>query len=688
MDSGAAAELLIPVRGSIDEIVYDYLHSLLVHHEGWESESVGDLMCPLLEHLSIPKETIEVLAEKVERLLPNTKKAEHQLVPLEAPILMQEIISSTHRHESVDLEALSSTKHPSNPTSKAEKRAKAAEKRDLFHPTAQPPAYSLENLDSFDSRGKCRDLRLETLDVSVPGRRILTNTALCLAHGRRYGLVGRNGVGKSTLLRHLSARILPVPLYLNILHIEQEAIGDDTPAIESVLRAHALRHFLLQQEALISEQLADESVEHDNRSKWLTRMRIVSNRLREIDSDRAETKASLILLGLGFTQDQLRLPTRVFSGGWRMRLALAGALLCEPDILLLDEPTNMLDIPAVVWLQQYLVRWPNTILIVSHDQAFLNSTCTDTLHMHDEQLDSYRGPYSTFIQTREERVKNAQREYDAQVLYRNHLQDFIDRWRYNAARAAQAQSKIKILERLPALVPITQEAKIEFSFAPVDRLSPPLIQLDDVSFGWTAGKVLLEKISLSLLPESRVAIVGANGTGKTTLLKLMAGLLDPVSGRCQRNGRLKFAFFAQHHVDQLDLSENPVEYLARRFPGNTEEHYRRSLGAFGLGGPLALQTIGTLSGGQKSRVIFAAMYLQAPHVLILDEPTNHLDMDSIEALVQALNSFNGGVIVVSHDQRFLRAACRELWLCCDRTVRRFDGDVDDYVASLLGPASN
>jgi ATP-binding cassette, subfamily F, member 3 len=343
----------------------------------------------------------------------------------------------------------------------------------------------------------------------------------------------------------------------------------------------------------------------------------------------------------------------------------------------------MLDIPAVAWLSSYLNAWPNTLLVVSHDREFLDEICTDVLHLHHETLDAYKGNYTQFLTTREERRKHYEKEYETNLTYRRHLQDFVDKWRYNAARAALAQSKLKILEKLPVLKPWPTDPPVILKFPDVEKISPPLLQLDDVLFSYNMERdPLLKNINFSMQLDARVAIVGPNGAGKTTFLKLMTGALQPVRGKVFIHGRLRFAFFSQHHVDQLDLSMNPLQFLGSKFPGLQEEEYRRHLGAFGLSGPLALQPIFTLSGGQKSRLVFATLSLSYPHVLILDEPTNHLDVDSIDALIESLKVFQGGVVVVSHDTRFIEQTCFEILVCNDGTLKRYDGTIRQYVKSL------
>lgn len=381
-----------------------------------------------------------------------------------------------------------------------------------------------------------------------------------------------------------------------------------------------------------------------------------------------------------------------------MRLALARALFCKPDILLADEVTNYLDFPAVVWLENYFRKWEATLLVVSHDRSFLDNVSTDILHLHDGVLDYYKGNFTNFVVTKAERRKNQVREYEAQLQYRQHLQAFIDRWRFNAKRAAQAQSKIKILEKLPPLIEppkddmegISGEGQdIFFRFNEPEKLSPPILRVNEVTFGYNKDRIILKDVSFDVQMDSKVAIVGPNGAGKSTLIRLMMGQIEPNSGTVQRHGRLRVALFSQHHVDQLELALSSVQFLGKIYPDKGEEEYRRILGRYGIAGTTALQPIGTLSGGQKSRVVFAWMAMANPHVLVLDEPTNHLDMDSIDALAQALRNFKGGVAMVSHDERFVDSVCSEVWVCEGGRLQRFEtkagvqeGIVAQYKKSL------
>ncbi|KDN39619.1 putative positive effector protein GCN20 [Tilletiaria anomala UBC 951] len=565
-------------------------------------------------------------------------------------------------------------------------------------------------LESVGARGKNKDINLPSIDLSFGSLRILSNATLTLTGGRRYGLIGRNGVGKSTLLRNMALREVPIPTSVSLLYVEQEIVGDDTTAIEAVLRADVWRAKLMEEEKSINDELQklEESAKaaidaaqaaanaagglstgsavdlptrqrENKREELSARLGGVQARLVDMEAETGPARAAALLYGLGFNESDQQKPTKAFSGGWRMRLALARALFCKPDLLMLDEPSNHLDLPAVAWLEDYLANeWTGTLLLVSHDRAFLNQVATDIIHMHSERLDYYKGNFDQFYETREERRKNQQREYEANMQKRAHIQAFVDRWRVNANRAAQAQSKLKELERMPVIEPPEQDDIVKFRLPETERLAPPLLQLDGVTFGYTPDKLLLKNVSFDVTMDSRIAVVGGNGAGKTTLMKLLLGEINPTKGMQKRNSKLRVGWFTQHHVDQLDLTQSAVGFLAARFPGKTEQEYRQHLGAFGITGMTGLQKIATLSGGQKSRVAFAALSLLQPHILILDEPTNHLDIEGLDALMDAIKRWNGGIICVTHDERFISGALDELWVCHDGTVEKFYGSVSSY----------
>lgn len=552
--------------------------------------------------------------------------------------------------------------------------------------------------------GKSKDIQIDTFDLYVgDGQRILSDASLSLAHGHRYGIVGQNGIGKSTLLRALSRRELNVPKHITILHVEQEITGSETSAIQSVLDADVWRKSLLKEEKQHQERINEieelrkefdeESLEVkklDNEREDLEQHLLeVVEKLNEMESDKAEARAASILYGLGFTKDSQQRPTNSFSGGWRMRLSLARALFCKPDLLLLDEPSNMLDVPSITFLGDYLKTYENTVIIVSHDRAFLNEVATDIIHQHSERLDYYRGQdFDTFYATKEERRKNAQREYENQMQVRAHMQAFIDKYRYNAAKSSEAQSRIKKLEKMPVLEPPEEDKAITFSFPEPDGISPPILTLKEVSFGYSPDDLLLKDVDLDVQMDSRIALVGANGCGKTTLLKVLMEKLRPLKGWVSKNPRLRIGYFAQHHVDSMDLTLSAVDWMSKAFPGKTDEEYRRHLGSFGITGTLGLQKMQLLSGGQKSRVAFASLCLSNPHILIMDEPSNHLDTAGLDALSDALRKFKGGVLMVSHDVDTIHRVCNEIWVSEAGTVKKFDGTIYDYKKYILASADN
>ena len=349
----------------------------------------------------------------------------------------------------------------------------------------------------------------------------------------------------------------------------------------------------------------------------------------------------------------------------------------------------MLDVPSITFLSTYLQSYPSTLLVVSHDRAFLNEVATDIIHQHSERLDYYKGAnFDSFYATKEERRKTAKREYENQMVQRAHLQSFIDKFRYNAAKSSEAQSRIKKLEKMPVLQPPEAEYSVHFRFPDVEKLSPPIIQMSDVSFGYTKDKPLLSKIDLDVQLDSRIGIVGPNGAGKTTVLKLLIGQLTPSSGLISQHPRLRVGFFAQHHVDALDMNASPLTFMSRTYPGKSDEEYRRHLGAFGITGTTSLQKMSLLSGGQKSRVAFACLGLTNPHILVLDEPSNHLDIEAMDALSKALREFQGGVLMVSHDVTMLQNVCDSLWVCDRGRVEPFPGDITSYKRKLQAQADN
>ncbi|KAG9104507.1 hypothetical protein FRC06_001888 [Ceratobasidium sp. 370] len=682
MDIDIADEIreLVP---KAEEILVEYLAGYV--EDADEDEDIVSVTRAFLESPAEGGDEagLETLLTKIERYLEEKRIADGKarqptLTRLDKVVDMSQapaMSSTIAMSEGVDLSSINKGKASRvdmKKLEKAEAKIKAKiekrSRRDLYEGSKlidmQKKQQSYEEMflkvNSLEARaagkGKSKDIHLPAIDVTFGSHRILQGASLTLAHGRRYGLIGRNGVGKSTLLRHIALREVPIPAHISILFVEQEIVGDDTTALESVLKADVWRDRLLKEEKALNERLlkleeagGDDRVADEAKEELSAQLADVHTRLAEMEAER-----------LGFAESDQHKATRTFSGGWRMRLALARALFVKPDLLMLDEPSNHIDLNALAWLEDYLQTWPSTLLVVSHDRAFLDAVATDIVHQHSARLDYYKGNFTQFYATKTERDRNARKEYETQMTYRAHLQSFIDRWRYNANRAAQAQSKIKILEKLPDLEPPEAEETEKFKFPETEKISPPLLQLSEVSFGYTPDNIILRNVNIDIGLESRIAVVGPNGAGKSTMIKLLTGELNPMGGQVNRNGRLRIAYFGQHHLDTLTPNLSPVAFLAGRFPGKSEQEYRQHLGAFGITGLTGLQTIATLSGGQKSRVAFSVLSMQRPHLLLLDEPTNHLDIEGLDALMSALQSWNGGVILISHDERFITTVSNEV----------------------------
>ncbi|KYR01918.1 ABC transporter-related protein [Tieghemostelium lacteum] len=522
-----------------------------------------------------------------------------------------------------------------------------------------------------------RDIHVEAFSLSYGKNDLIVNTDLHLNYGRKYGFIGRNGMGKTTLLRHIASRELGIDNNLSILHVEQEVNGADISVIDCVLEAD------IERDQLLKEVNRLNALPDNEKTNLAAKFQHIYDRLNVIDAHTAEARASSILCGLGFTEEMQQSPTKQFSGGWRMRVSLARALFIQPDVLLLDEPTNHLDLFACLWLEQYLINWEKTLMIVSHQREFLNAVCTDIIHLNNKKLDYYKGNYSVFERTRTDRLKSQQRVFEAQQNQRKHVQAFIDRFRYNAKRAKMAQSRIKFLEKMDVVSEVSDDPTVTLQFLEPEPLSPPILQFQDVSFGYQKDKLIFKNLNIGIDMNSRVALVGANGVGKTTLLQLLAGELEETSGLVLRNGKLRFSRFSQHFVDQLDLTKSPLDNFLTKYPGTNSQTARAHLGKFGLSGDLALRTVNTLSGGQKSRVVLSQIAWTRPHVLLLDEPSNHLDIDTVDALCQALNEFEGGILLVSHDERLISLVCDEIWYFDGednepKEIKSFDGDWTDY----------
>ncbi|EEZ98814.1 ATP-binding cassette sub-family F member 1 [Tribolium castaneum] len=531
------------------------------------------------------------------------------------------------------------------------------------------------------------DIKIENFSISAKGNDLFVNANLLIANGRHYGLVGPNGHGKTTLLRHIAQRAFAIPPNIDILYCEQEVVADDFSAVESVLKSDVKRTELLEECKKLEDAFntGDLGVQD--------RLNEVYAELKAIGADSAEPKARRILAGLGFTKEMQDRATKNFSGGWRMRVSLARALYIEPTLLLLDEPTNHLDLNAVIWLDNYLQGWKKTLLIVSHDQSFLDNVCNEIIHLDNQKLYYYKGNYSMFKKMYQQKRKEMIKEYEKQEKRLKELKAHgsskkqAEKKQKEALTRKQEKNRTKMQKQEDETAPteLLQKPKeyfVKFSFPEPPPLQPPILGLHNVTFAYSGQKPLFRNTDFGIDMSSRVAIVGPNGVGKSTFLKLLTGDLDPQQGEVRKNHRLRIGRFDQHSGEHLTAEETPAEYLMRLFDLPYEKS-RKQLGTFGLASHAHTIKMKDLSGGQKARVALAELCLNAPDVLILDEPTNNLDIESIDALAEAINDFSGGVIIVSHDERLIRETDCALYVIEDQTINELDGDFDDYRKELL-----
>jgi len=516
-------------------------------------------------------------------------------------------------------------------------------------------------------------LTVSNLTYKIGTRTILDECAVTIMDNWKVGVVGLNGAGKSTLFKLIAGELMPdggtveMSAKQRIGMVRQDIPEVETSLLDLVLEAN--------------EEMADlwkktETEEDPNK------IADIYQRLSDMDAYSAPSKASRLLTGLGFTEEQLSEPFSSFSGGWRMRVALAAALFVEPEILLLDEPTNHLDLEAIMWLENYLANYPYTLLIISHDREVLNKCIDHVIHVDCQKLKMYTGNYDTFERERAEALGLQQKMHEKQKAQRAHMQKFVDRFKAQASKATQAQSRMKALEKMDIVDAVISARAVHFTFPNPKEISSPMISIDKVDVGYTEGNPILKNIYESIDNDDRIALLGANGNGKSTLIKLIADKLQPMKGEVRRPSKLRIGYFSQHQTEELDVSSTPYQemfkLMRKNIPDVKEPKVRAKLGAFGFSKELADNKIASLSGGEKARLLFAFMSFDAPHLLLLDEPTNHLDIDAREALVQALNNYEGAIVIVSHDPNMVERVANRLWIVKDSACHHFDGDLEDY----------
>lgn len=519
-------------------------------------------------------------------------------------------------------------------------------------------------------------IRLQNLTLQRGPQRLLENAELTLHAGQKVGLIGANGAGKSSLFALLRGQLSPdsgdcfLPPEWRIAHMRQEIDTLERLAVDYVLDGDKeLRR--------IQAQLLEAEAAQDG-----TALARLHNEFDNANGYTADSRARRLLAGLGFSNEQMDQPVGSFSGGWRMRLNLAQTLMCPSDLMLLDEPTNHLDLDAILWLEEWLKGYPGTLLLISHDRDFLDAVVNHIVHLEQQKLTLYRGGYSTFERTRAERLAQQQQAYEKQQAQRAHMEKYIARFKAQATKARQAQSRIKALERLEELAPAHVDSPFDFTFREADKISSPLFDLSQASLGY-GEKVILQNVKLQLTPGARIGLLGPNGAGKSTLIKTIANEIAPISGRLARGENLVIGYFAQHQLDSLDAKASPLLHLQRIAPGEREQTLRDFLGGFDFRGPRCDEPVLNFSGGEKARLALALIAWGKPNLLLLDEPTNHLDLEMRLALTMALQEFEGAVLVVSHDRHLLKSTTDEFKLVADGQIQDFDGDLEDYAKWLV-----
>jgi ATP-binding cassette subfamily F protein 2 len=572
------------------------------------------------------------------------------------------------------------------------KKAEEAKKKDMLLGEGSGRLKVLESVHVtgvLASREQSRDVRIEQVTMSMFGKELIQDTTVMLTHGRRYGLIGSNGSGKSTLLACLAARELPIPDHIDIWHVHKEADPTDISALQSVIDVAQKEYERL--EGLV-QKLCEEDAEGNTDI-----LEMLGDKLDRMAPETFEPEAGSLLHGLGFTEAMMHKATKDMSGGWRMRVALAQALFKRPTLLVLDEPTNHLDLGACVWLEEYLAKYPTTIVLTSHSEDFMNGVCTEIMQLTvDSKLVYWGGNYDSYVKTRQETEVNQLKAYEKEQTDIKHLEEFIRSCGTYSNLRKQADSKQKIIDKMKEkglTEKPKQDPKYEFRFPNSEKLPPPVLAFNEMAFSYSGNKedYLYHKVSFGIDLDSRVALVGPNGAGKSTLIKLMRGDLEPTEGDVKRHNHLRIGQYNQHSAEVLPDDKTPLEFMMEKYADGittTEgtkkmelDQWRAKLGKYGVTGELQTRKMGTMSDGQKSRVVFTLISLTNPHMLLLDEPTNHLDMQCIDALADAINAFSGGTVLVSHDFRLIDAVAKEIWVC-DKGVTVWKGDIKAYKTHL------
>lgn len=549
-------------------------------------------------------------------------------------------------------------------------------------------SYS-KQLDNFNcafgkqNASDYQNVSIESFSISIGKKPLFIDSKLKLSYGSKYGFIGKNGCGKSTLLKHIANKILPVDQNMDILYVDQEIEANDKSAFQTVIEANVLRTDLMNQSDLIMKQLDDDSVSDKKKDKLIKELTEIETNFSSLNFDKDESVVRKILKGLGFSESDQEKPTKDFSGGWRMRISLARALYLEPTLLLLDEPTNHLDLNAVIWLNWYLSTWKKILLVVSHDQGFLNDVCDNIINIEDNKLEYYRGDFGKFKAAFQQKKNNKLKEWEK-------LEKTVKQMRKKSKPKKEVNDFIAKREKEGVVKP-EKDYVVKIMFEDVLEIGRPILEIKDVGFEYNSEKKIFDCVNFGLDMDTRVTLVGKNGAGKSTLIKLITGELEPTKGEVFRKNQLRIGYYHQHFDSYLPKDKTPIEYIESVSKVPEEElenttlyqYIRRQLGSISLEGEAHTKLIGELSGGQKARIAFVALILQRPHLLLMDEPTNHLDIESVNGLIEGINNFNGGVFVITHDSELVTRTDCDLWIVEDNKLIFHKGDYEDYKDKII-----